>query len=108
MLIKNGAVSDADVERGEAAEKQLDAFIAHRSRREPERPAEAAWKESERRYNSTLQAARREAWATYHRQQAARHRRTLAALIDEHEQLAESLQVPQPKHSEATKGHKHD
>lgn len=36
MLIKNGAVSDADVERGEAAEKQLGAFIAHRSRREPD------------------------------------------------------------------------
>ncbi len=76
----------------------LDRLIERRSRQSGEdRPEEVMYAESVRRYNAVLESARREAWCDYHRAQAQRHRRTLAALIDEHEQLAESLQVPQPK-----------
>jgi len=78
---------------------ELDRLIDARAEKngEPERPVEVMYAESVRRYNAVLESARREAWCDYHRAQAQRHRRTLAALIDEHEQLAESLQVPQPK-----------
>lgn len=82
----------------------LDRLIERRSRQsgEDERPAEASWKASVRRYNARRQEEIRAEWCAYHQQQAARHRRTLAALIDHHEEAARKLM--ETTGSEPTKG----
>jgi acyl-CoA reductase-like NAD-dependent aldehyde dehydrogenase len=66
----------------------------------PERPAEPAWAESVKRYNSAKDAARREAWAAFHRLQAERHRRTLEDLARYHDQRAEELSSEQTEPTE--------
>jgi hypothetical protein len=81
-----------DVERGEAIEKELEAFIEKRSRKAPNLDArEALWKESVRRYNAAREAERRALWADYHRSHAARLRRTVEPLIEHHETQAKKL-----------------
>ncbi len=81
-----------DVERGEAIEKELEAFIEKRSRKEPERDArEELWKESVRAYHASKEAERRAAWATYHAAQATRLRRTMERLAAVHETRAQQL-----------------
>ncbi len=88
-----------DVERGEAVEKELEAFIEKRSRKEPNLDArEELWKASVRRYNASREAERRALWADYHRVHAERLRRTVEPLIAHHEARARQLS------SEATKG----
>jgi hypothetical protein len=81
-----------DVERGEAIEKELEAFIEKRARKEPNLDArEELWKASVRRYNAAREAERRAAWATYHVGQASRLRRVMTNLVEFHEAKARQL-----------------
>jgi hypothetical protein len=81
-----------DIARGEAIEKELEAFIAKRSRQEPDRHERAeAWKASVRAYNLAREAERRALWADYHRVHAERLRRTVEPLIAHHEAKARAL-----------------
>jgi hypothetical protein len=85
---------------------ELDKLIDHRAaqarkRGEDERPAEASWKASVKRYNSAREAQRRDEWRVYHEAQAARHRRSLQALVAFHETRAQALLSEQ---SEPTEG----
>jgi hypothetical protein len=52
---------------------------------------EPGYIESVRRYNAREEEERRQAWASYHEQQAERHRRTLQELISYHETQAQTL-----------------
>jgi hypothetical protein len=90
---------DLDVAQGERAEADLNAFIERRSRKgEVDRDEkEELWKASVRAYNDKrLQMARLE-WHAFHCGQAERHRATLRALIEHHEQQAAKLMDVQPK-----------
>ena len=72
------------------------AFIERRDRQrrqsEDERRTEAAWMESERRYEEKRRRENRAAWYVWHLDQAERHRRTLEALIARHETQAALLE----------------
>jgi hypothetical protein len=81
---------------------ELDRLIEHRARQarqngERERPEEAPWKASVRRYNAAQDAERRAEWCDFHRLQAERHRRTLEDLARYHEAQAASLQATKQK-----------
>jgi hypothetical protein len=84
-----------DITQGEMAEKQLDILITRRHDRrvadEGERPALEMWQESERRYHEHRREANRQAWASFHEDQAERHRRTLQDLVAHHETQAAKL-----------------
>ena len=88
-----GAGLSRDIATGEKVEAELDAFIARRHatrvKSEGERDEEAAFRESERRARVVMDAHLRQKWARYHTEQAARHTRTLGALIAHHERRAE-------------------
>jgi hypothetical protein len=90
-----------DVSRGEADEHELNRLIVKRHDRraaeEGHRPSEELWQESVERYNSEREWQLRAAWFSYHQDQAARHRRTLEALIARHEEAAAQLMDHEPK-----------
>jgi hypothetical protein len=91
-VVAPGAVSDEEVAAGESAHKAIDAFIALRSRREPDPDErEPSYAESVRRYHAAQDAARRAEWAAYHEAQAERLRRTLERLVAVHEVQARKL-----------------
>ncbi len=76
----------------EAAEKQIDSFIASRARERSEaNRIEAAWAETTRRYNEKRRREHRELWLDFHLGQAERLRRTMTALIESHEKAAAQL-----------------
>ena len=52
---------------------------------------EALWQASVRRYNASREEEMRAAWASFHEDQAERHRRTLEGLITHHETQAARL-----------------
>jgi selenocysteine-specific translation elongation factor len=83
---------------GPDAEQSIDAFIerrhAQRVKEEGERRLEEEWKESERKHAAARDAELRDAWCSYHQQQAERHRAVLEALVAHHEQQAERYQLP--------------
>jgi hypothetical protein len=58
---------------------------------------EELYAESVRRYRNWRQQQLRAAWFSYHQDQAARHRRTLEALIARHEEAAAQLMEHEPK-----------
>ena len=97
VMREPGRSISRDIARGEAVEKELDIFVSrrHESRvvDEGERPAEAAWAESERAHDAGRRESLRAAWREYHRDQADRLRRNLAALVAHHEQEALRLQA---------------
>ena len=81
-----------DVERGEAIERELQAFIEKRARKEPNIDAqEELWKASVRRYNAAKEAERRALWADYHVGQASRLKRVMTNLVAFHEDKARAL-----------------
>ena len=97
-----GAALSRDISRSRwDADAEIDRFIERRSktleRENRERAEEAAWEESTRKANAAREAELREQWCSYHLDQAARHRATLAALASQHEQRAEELMQPEPK-----------
>jgi hypothetical protein len=80
------------VEHAETVEKELNAFIERRSRKDPgadER--EELWKASVRAYEEKRRRENRAAWYGWHIDQAERHRQTLEGLITHHETQAERL-----------------
>jgi hypothetical protein len=87
-----GSLVDA-VEHAEMVEKQLDAMIQRRARKEDVDPdeREEIWKASVRAYTAREREEMRAAWASYHEGQAERHRRTLQDLIAPHETQAAKL-----------------
>jgi hypothetical protein len=84
-----------DIARGELVEAELDRLVEKRHdlrvAEEGDRVAEEIWMDSERRYDARKRAENRAAWYGWHMDQAERHRRNLAALVDQHEAAAERL-----------------
>jgi hypothetical protein len=81
-----------DTARSEAVDAELDRLISKRAsqdRRPDEDEQEELWKASVRAYTARRREEMRSAWASYHAGQAARHRATLQALIEHHEEQAE-------------------
>ena len=93
--------TEVDVGRAESVERELDRLIEkrhdQRATEEGHRPSEELWHESVRRYNLERERNLRAEWCSYHQDQAARHRRTLEALISRHEEAAAKLQVDEQK-----------
>ena len=90
-----------DVSRAESVERELDRLIERRynqrATEEGHRPSEELWQASVERYNSEREKKLRAAWCSYHQDQAARHRRTLEALIARHEEAAAQLMEHESK-----------
>jgi hypothetical protein len=80
---------------GDAVERELDAFISKRHEQrvqaEGERLALEMWQESERKYAERRREANRQAWTSFHEEQAERHRAVLDSLIAFHEEQAAKL-----------------
>ncbi len=78
--------------RGEAIAKELQACIARRSRKEPDRDErEPSYAASVRRYHSRRREEIAAAWCSYHQEQAARLERTAARLAASHRDAARKL-----------------
>jgi hypothetical protein len=78
----------------DTVDAELDRLISRPASqdRNPDRDErEELWKESVRAYTARRREEMRAAWASYHAEQAARHRRTLEDLIDRHETQAAKL-----------------
>jgi hypothetical protein len=88
-----------DISHGEKVEGELDILITSRDARRREtkgdRQAEELYAASVKRFNAVRDQERRAEWATFHRQQAERHRLTLTDLISHHEAAAERLEGSQ-------------
>jgi hypothetical protein len=80
---------------GEVVEWELDTFISKRHEQrmqtEGERLALEMWQESERKYAERRREANRQAWTSFHEEQAERHRAVLESLIAFHEEQAAKL-----------------
>lgn len=92
-------MSLVDIARSEAVEADLDRLIERSSRKEEVDPDEyeELWKESVRRFNEKRRQMARLEWHAFHCGQAERHRATLQALIEHHEEQAAKLMEVQPK-----------
>jgi hypothetical protein len=81
-----------DVSHAERTEKELDLLVTRRHEKrvesEGERQAQEMYAESVRAFNAARDQERRAEWATFHRQQAERHRATLTDLIQHHQDQA--------------------
>jgi hypothetical protein len=78
----------------DTVDAELDRLISKRASQDlkPDRDEqEELWKASVRRYNARRREEMRAAWASYHAEQAARHRRTLEGLVAHHETQAAKL-----------------
>jgi hypothetical protein len=81
----------------EAVEAELNRLIERRScQKEPDEASEL-WRESERAYEQKRRQKARFEWHAFHCGQAARHRPTLQALVEHHEEQAAKLMEDQPK-----------
>jgi hypothetical protein len=88
-----------DVACGEMVEKQLDAMIQRRARKcdvDPDE-REELWKASIRAYEEKRRQMARLEWHAFHCGQAERHRATLKALIEHHQEQASKLMEVEPK-----------
>ena len=82
---------------GEAVEAELNRLIERRScQKDPDEESEL-WRESVRAYEQKRRQMARLEWHAFHCGQAARHRATLQALVDHHEEQAAKLMEDQPK-----------
>jgi hypothetical protein len=77
--------------RGEAVEAELDRLIERRSRQKDPDEESELWKESVRAYEEKRRQVARLEWRAFHCGQAERHRATLQALIEQHEEPAAKL-----------------
>lgn len=81
------------VARGEQVESELNSFIRKRDqerrKQEGERPEEALYLESTRRYADRQQRQRWWEWLRFHEGQLRRHTASLEALISQHRNEAE-------------------
>jgi hypothetical protein len=93
-------ITDRDIASapGVHVDKELDGFIERRDvqrrKEEGERPAEAAWRASEKAQEAARREEMRLAWGEYHAEQARRHRAALGSLIAHHEEQAEKYGEP--------------
>jgi hypothetical protein len=96
-----GAGLSRDISKGEAVEADLEAFITrrhdYRVAKEGHRPSEEMYEESTRRYQEQMRATARVEWHLHHVSQAERLKRTLEALVVDHEEQASKLMDTQPK-----------
>jgi hypothetical protein len=82
---------------GEAVEAELNRLIERRScQKDPDQESEL-WRESVRAYEQKRRQKARLEWHAFHCGQAARHRPTLQALVEHHEEQAAKLMEDQPK-----------
>jgi hypothetical protein len=82
---------------GEAVEAELDRLIERHSRqKDPDKESEL-WRESVRAYEEKRWQMARLEWHAFHCGQAERHRATLQALIEHHEEQAAKLVEVKPK-----------
>ncbi len=89
-----------DVARVETAEKELDVMIERRTDRRPDPDErEELWRASVRVHDAGRRESLRSAWCAFHRDQADRLRRNLAALVAHHEQEALRLQATDERNS---------
>jgi hypothetical protein len=87
-----------DLARSEALEAELNRLIQKRSSRQIDPDErEELWKASVRAYEEKRRQMARLEWHAFHCGQAARHRATLQALIDHHEEQAAKLMDTQPE-----------
>ncbi len=97
MEVGNLREPGRNIGRSEMVASELNGLITRRHdarvAEEGERPAEEAWMESERAHNARLREENRLAWCQYHREQAARLRRTLEPLIRKHEEAAARIEA---------------
>ncbi len=80
----------------DSVDAELDRLLSKRASTDHRTSAdelEPGYQESVRRFNTRRRAVNREAWVNFHRDQAERHRRNLAALVAHHEREAERLQT---------------
>jgi hypothetical protein len=82
---------------GEAVEAELDRLIERRSRQKDPDEESRLWQESVGAYEHKRRQMARLEWHAFHSGQAARHRATLQALVDHHEEQAAKLMEDQPK-----------
>jgi hypothetical protein len=79
----------------DAAQREIDRFIEHRSMKlraeNQERREEEAWIESARQAEEKHRQQIRREWCQHHMTQAERLRRTLEELISDHDRRAEEL-----------------
>jgi hypothetical protein len=89
--LKKGGAIELDISQGELVEAELDAFIARqdtqRRHAEGERPEEALWRASERRYQERQRREIRALWYAYFCKMASNHTRIAA----DYERRAEEL-----------------
>jgi hypothetical protein len=78
-----------DITCGELVERELDAMIERRSRQKDSDEEHKLWGESVRAYEEKRRQMARLEWHAFHCGQAERHRATLQALIEHHEEQAE-------------------
>ncbi len=82
---------------GEAVEAELNRLIERRScQKDPDEVSEL-WRGSVRAYEQKRRQMARFEWHAFHCGQAARHRATLQALVEHHEEQAAKLMEDQPK-----------
>jgi len=86
-----------EIARGELVEKELDAMIERRSRKKDPDEESELWRKGVDAYNEKRQKIARLEWHAFHCGQAERHRRTLQALIEHHEEEAAKLMDIEPK-----------
>jgi hypothetical protein len=89
-----------DVARADTVDAELDRLISKRAsqdlRPDPDE-REEIWKASVRAYEEKRRQVARLEWHAFHCGQAERHRATLQALIEHHEDQAAKLRDVQPK-----------
>ena len=86
-------ISDREALRGEAAERELDRFIALQHDRRPDPiQREESYIESVRRFNERQREENRQRWYAYHSGMASLHR----SLADEHQGKADRLDATTP------------
>ena len=86
-----------DIAQGEMVEKELDNLITRRSKQKDPEGEHDLWKRSVRAYEEQRRQMARLEWHAFHCGQAERHRATLQALIEHHEQQAAKLMDIQTK-----------
>ena len=86
-----------DIARGELVEKELDQMIERRSRQKDPDEESQLWRKSVRAYNEKRRQRARLEWHAFHCSQAERHRVTLRALIEHHEEQAAKLREVEAK-----------
>ena len=81
---------------GEAVESELDQLIERRSRQRDLDEQSELWRASIRAYEEKRRQEAWLEWYAFHCGQAARHRATLRALVQHHEEQAAKLMDSQP------------